>query len=185
MEQWVIELLQTYRGAAMAVSVFLNIVISILGVVPSVFLTAANIVVFGLVEGTVISALGEAVGAAVSFVLYRKGFRKWAGERLPDKQWVNRLLQARGKEAFFLVFGLRLLPFVPSGLVTFVAAIGTIGISTFVGSSTLGKIPALIIEAYSVYQVTESTIQGKLILLAIGFVFLYIGFTWLRRGSKE
>ncbi|WP_043930398.1 TVP38/TMEM64 family protein [Bacillus sp. EB01] len=181
MQQWVIELFVIYREAAVVISIFLNIVISVLGVVPSVFLTAANIFVFGLVEGTVISALGEAAGAAVSFALYRKGFRKWAGEKLPDKTWIQRLLRAHGRDAFFLVFGLRLLPFVPSGLVTFVAAIGTVSVGTFVASSTLGKIPALIMEAYSIYQVTEWTIQGKIILLAIGCAFLYVVFTRLRR----
>ena len=175
MQEWVIGLFQQYREAAVLVSVLLNIAISILGVVPSVFLTAANIVVFGPVVGTAISALGEASGAAVSFFLYRKGFKRWASKKLPDSRWAETLLTARGKDALLLIIGLRVLPFVPSGLVTFAAAIGSVSAVTFITASTIGKIPALLIEAYSVYQVTEWTVQGKLILIVFSLIAIYFG----------
>lgn len=171
-----IGLFENYREAALLLSVLLNIVISILGVVPSVFLTAANIFVFGPVAGTMISITGEAAGAVVSFVLYRKGFRRWAGKRLPEKRWIQKLLNARGKDAFLLIIGLRILPFIPSGLVTFAAAIGSVGVTAFTLASTIGKIPALIIEAYSVYQVTEWTFQGKLILAVFSLGIILLGF---------
>lgn len=175
MQEWVIDLFQQYREAAVLVSILLNIAISILGVVPSVFLTAANIVVFGPVGGTAISALGEAAGAAVSFFLYRKGFRRWVSTKLSDTRWTETVLTAKGKDAFLLIIGLRVLPFVPSGLVTFAAAIGSVGAITFIAASTIGKIPALLIEAYSVYQVTEWTVQGKLILIVFSFIVIYLG----------
>ncbi|RHW38975.1 TVP38/TMEM64 family protein [Neobacillus notoginsengisoli] len=175
MQEWVVGLFQNYREAAVLISILLNIGISILGVVPSVFLTAANIVVFGPVGGTAISAIGEAAGAAVSFFLYRKGFKRWAEKQLPAKRWIQTLLTARGKDAFLMIIGLRILPFVPSGLVTFAAAIGSVGASTFIAASTIGKIPALLIEAYSVYQVTQWTVQGKLILIIFSIIIMYLG----------
>ncbi|CEG28899.1 TVP38/TMEM64 family protein [Bacillus sp. B-jedd] len=176
MQEWVVGIFEQYREAAVLVIVLLNVAISILGVVPSVFLTAANIVVFGPVGGTAISALGEAAGAAVSFFLYRKGFKRWVQTKLPDSRWAETLLTARGKEAFLLIIGLRVLPFVPSGLVTFAAAIGSVGAITFIAASTIGKIPALLIEAYSVYQVTEWTVQGKLFLIVFSIIVIYLGF---------
>ncbi|WP_461201814.1 TVP38/TMEM64 family protein [Anoxybacillus sp. TBDG-1] len=164
MEQQMIALFRTYESFAFLISIAMNVIISILGVVPSVFLTAANLAVFGFWKGTFLSFVGEAAGAIVSFVLYRKGFRQLSETKWFSYPKVRHLLAAEGKEAFFLVLSLRLLPFVPSGMVTFVAAIGRMSLLLFTAASSLGKLPALLLEAYSVYQVMNWTWQGKVIL---------------------
>ncbi|MCL9971467.1 VTT domain-containing protein [Anoxybacillus kestanbolensis] len=176
MEERLITLFHTYESVAYLISIAINIVISILGVVPSVFLTAANLVVFGFWKGTFLSFVGEAVGAIVSFLLYRKGFRKLSETKWFSYPKVRHLLAAEGKEAFFLVLSLRLLPFVPSGIVTFVAAIGRMSLPLFTAASSFGKLPALLLEAYSVYQVMNWTWQGKVISTVFA-VFLFL-FTW-------
>ncbi|ASS90618.1 TVP38/TMEM64 family protein [Aeribacillus pallidus] len=173
MEEKLITLFHTYESVAYLISIAINIVISILGVVPSVFLTAANLAVFGFWKGTFLSFVGEAVGAIVSFVLYRKGFHKLSETKWFSYPKVKRLLEAEGVEAFSLVLSLRLLPFVPSGLVTFVAAIGHTPLLIFIIASSLGKLPALLLEAYSVYQVMNWTWQGKVISTLLS-VFLFI-----------
>lgn len=183
MEQQIIALFRTYEPFAFFISIAINIVISILGVVPSVFLTAANLAVFGFWKGTFLSFVGEAVGAIVSFVLYRKGFHKLSETKWFSYPKVKRLLEAEGVEAFSLILSLRLLPFVPSGLVTFVAAIGHTSLLIFIIASSLGKLPALLLEAYSVYQVMNWTWQGKVISTLLS-VFLFI-FTWKKITRKK
>jgi uncharacterized membrane protein YdjX (TVP38/TMEM64 family) len=69
------------------------------------------------------------------------------------------LLEAKGLEAFFLVLSLRLLPFVPSGVVTFVATIGKTPLLIFIIASSIGKIPALLLEAYSHLQVSVEKLK--------------------------
>ena len=81
-------------------------------------------------------------------------------------------MDATGMKAFWLILSLRLIPFVPSGLVTFAAAIGEVTAITFLMASSIGKAPALLIEAYSVYQVTEWGWQGKVILGVVAVVIL-------------
>ncbi|WNB91346.1 VTT domain-containing protein [Bacillus sp. NEB1478] len=162
-----------YSEWAVAVSLFINIIIAVLGIVPSVFITAANILFFGFWYGTAVSFIGEALGAVVSFALYRKGFQSVSRQKLMKYPRVVKLLNARGKEAFTLIFSLRLLPFVPSGLVTFAGAIGTVSIGIFTAGSSLGKIPALILEAYSVYNITEWNREGKIILGVIALIGIY------------
>jgi uncharacterized membrane protein YdjX (TVP38/TMEM64 family) len=54
---------------AVILSIFISIIIAVVGVIPSVFITAANILFFGFWEGTIISFLGEAIGAVVAFIL--------------------------------------------------------------------------------------------------------------------
>lgn len=158
---------------AALVSIIINVVVSIMGVVPSFFLTTANITVFGFWGGATMSFIGEAFGAYCSFWLYRKGFKKLTETKIREFPQVEKLVMLEGKEAFILILSLRLLPFVPSGLVTFFAAIGKVAGATFLVASTLGKFPALLIEAYSVYQVSRWTVEGKVILALFASYLLY------------
>ncbi len=173
-------LFKEYQQLAIIISIGISILIAVLGVVPSVFITAANILFFGFWNGTLISFIGEAAGAGIAFLLYRKGFKRSVIKGIHKYPKVQRLLNAEGKEAFYLVFALRLIPFVPSGLITFAGAVGKISFGTFISASSLGKLPALLIEAYSVYKVTQFGWQGKLILLIIAVSMLY----WLLRKKK-
>ncbi len=168
------QVLEQYPQLAVIISIFLSILIAVIGVLPSFFITAANILFFGFWNGTLISFIGESVGAAVAFILYRKGFKKVMESRLLQYKKLKKLLSAQNKEAFQLVFSLRLIPYVPSGLITFAAAIGNVSFNYFLVASSLGKIPALLLEAYSVYGVTHFDWKGKLTLLLIGLLFVYI-----------
>lgn len=154
-------------GLAVWLSLLLNIIISVAGIVPSFFITAANLIFFGFTTGLLLSFLGEALGAIVSFCLYRKGLNSLRRKASSRHRLLKRLQETEGKEAFVLILALRLLPFVPSGIVTLASAGSRVSLLTFAFASSLGKIPALFMEAYSVYHVLNWTLQGKLIL---GFV---------------
>ncbi|WP_404332888.1 TVP38/TMEM64 family protein [Mesobacillus maritimus] len=162
---------------AIILSLLLNIFIAIAGVVPSTFLTAANILYFGFKYGLVISIIGEALGAVISFFLYRKGV-KILEEKVRLKRssrLIERLKKTNGAEGVLLVLGLRIFPFVPSGLVTLAASISQMKLGTFAIVSTLGKVPALFIEAYSIHTVInmKTEFQIGLALSAILLVFIY------------
>lgn len=168
-----LRLFNEHQDLAILISICISIIIALLGVVPSVFITAANILFFGFWNGLFISFLGEAIGAGIAFVLYRKGFKKPVKKQLENFPKTEKLINSTGKEAFFLVIALRLIPFVPSGLITFAAAIGKISFVSFLLASSLGKLPALLIEAYAVNAVTDFGWQGKLILAIVAGVLLY------------
>jgi uncharacterized membrane protein YdjX (TVP38/TMEM64 family) len=120
------QIFQQYPYAAVFISMALSIIVAVLGLVPSFFITAANILFFGFWMGTFISFLGEASGAIVAFLLYRRGFRKTMEGGLHKFPRLKKLLNAGNNEAFGLILSLRLIPFVPSGLITFTAAVGTV-----------------------------------------------------------
>lgn len=67
--------LTDYYSIAIPLSILINIIISLLGFIPSIFLTAINIQLFGVTNGTIISIAGEALGAIISFYIYRIGLR--------------------------------------------------------------------------------------------------------------
>lgn len=175
MKEALLQAFQQHPNLALVASLVISIVIAVLGLVPSFFITAANILFFGFWQGVLISFLGEALGAVVAFYLYRKGFKKEASQQLEKHRNIKALIDAGGSKAFWLIFSLRLIPFVPSGLVTFAAAIGKVAAPTFLVASSVGKLPALLLEGYAVYQVTEFGWQGKLILTVFaGFILYFV-----------
>ena len=173
MKEALLHFFQQHPNLALFSSLLISVVVAVVGVLPSFFITAANILFFGFWPGVFVSFLGEAVGAVVAFYLYRKGFKKEAAQSLEKYSKAKALLQAENQQAFWLIFSLRLIPFVPSGLVTFAAAIGRVSALTFLLSSSLGKLPALLLEGYAVYQVTQFGWQGKLILTVVALFLLY------------
>ena len=184
MKESLVQLFEQYPHFALTLSVLLNVVIAILGVLPSVFITAANILFFGFWKGTLVSFAGEAVGALIAFILYRKGFKQSTQMGLQKYPAVQRLVNAEDKQAFPLILSLRLLPFVPSGLVSFAAAVGKVSTVVFFIASSLGKLPALFIEAYSVNAVTQFNWQGKLILSVVAVSLIYIAIRRLNRPKE-
>ena len=181
MKEQLLQLFQQHAQVAVVLSIFISIVVAVLGLVPSVFITAANILFFGFWKGTFISFLGEMIGAAVAYFLYRNGFKQASQKSLERFPKVQQLVNAEGRQAFLLILSLRLIPFVPSGVVTFAAAIGRVSAPVFLTASSLGKIPALLLEAYSVYQVAQAGWQGSVILALVAFFILY----WLVKQRKK
>ncbi len=185
MEQTIIHFFIEYESYAFLISILLNIGVAVLGIVPSVFITGANLFFFGFLGGTLLSFLGEAIGAIIAFYLYRKGLRGASQTILNKYPKAQKLLGAEGKDAFYLILSLRLLPFLPSGLITFASAIGKVSWLTFSMASLLGKIPALLIEAYSVYQVTRFDWQGKILLALAAVYFLYLVWRKNKKSTKS
>ena len=176
MQNYTIEIFQHIGWWAIVVSIIFNIIISILAIVPSVFLTAANIIVFGLPLGITISIAGEALGAIVSFSLYRIGVQKFTTNRHIQSSMLQKLQYAKGWQAFWLIIGLRVLPFMPSGAVTFISALSKVTLGIFAIASTLGKIPALLIEAFSVYGLLTLSPEMNIGLTCFGIGILCVLF---------
>lgn len=168
-------------------SILMNIAVAITGVLPSAFITAGTVAVLGMNLGLLILIAGEAAGAVISFILYRKGLSKihstFPKVKNKENKFLHKLITTKGADAFFLVIFLRTLPFVPSGAVTLTAALSKMGLLSFSIASTLGKIPALFIEAFTISHALQlkTGMQIAIILLAAGLFLLY--FIWKKRVS--
>lgn len=140
------EWLRSFGIWAILVSLLLSIMIAILGVVPTLFLSGANAVVFGLIPGFWISLSGEVLGAGVSFWLYRRGL----GRIRPVKQeswiWLKRFNEASRKRRAVILFLARLTPLIPSGVITFAAAVSRMRFWDFILVTFVGKLPSIVME---------------------------------------
>ncbi|MEY8350290.1 VTT domain-containing protein [Bacillus cereus] len=182
MQELIRDVLTEHYTLAIPLSILFNIIISFAGFIPSIFLTAINIQLFGLTDGTLISIAGEALGAIISFYFYRLGLQKFAQNKINHYPKVERLLYVQGKEAFLLVLSFRFIPFIPSSIVTLFAALGKMSLLSFSIASTLGKIPSLLIEVYSAYHVMNGTSEAKWIITIAGCIgLLYLWRKWRKK----
>ncbi len=182
MTQSIVLFLEQYGVYAALISIGLNIIATVIAVFPTFFITAANIILFGFWMGTFVSFLGESLGAVAAFILYRKGLRRYAHSALDQHPRAKALVNIDGREAFQLIFLLRLLPFAPAWLSTVGAALGKVSLGLFAVASTLGKIPALLMEAYAVHEVTRFQLTGKIILI---FLVLWLAYDIYLRLNKN
>ena len=167
MRDAILHFFQQYPHIAVLSSFVFRVVIAFVGLIPSFVITAANIHFFGFWEGIVITFLGEAVGVLLAFLLYRKGFKKGVMHRLEKHPKAKTLLEASPKDAFWLIFSLRLVPVVPAGLVTFTAAMARISALGFVVAGSLGKLPSLFLEGFAVLKVMHIHWKVRVVILAL------------------
>ena len=64
----VVELFNQYNNMAIAISLLISVAIALSGVIPSVFVTGANILFFGPINGFLISLLGESIGGYLALI---------------------------------------------------------------------------------------------------------------------
>lgn len=181
MEEYFLEWLPESKFLFAFISIVVNVFIAISGVLPSAFLTAANIAVFDFEMGLTVSIIGEAFGAVVSFLLYRKGLTKLSNQVQSKNKLLLRLHYSKGIEAVLLVLALRILPFIPSGVVTLFAAYSKMGLYSFGLASTLGKVPSLFMEAYAVDRALEMNTEWQLSLAALVVVVCIIYYIWKKK----
>lgn len=157
-------------------SILMNIVISVAGFLPSIFLSGANAVVFGLYGGFFLSLTGEVVGAAVAFLLYRYGIRKSKKlQKMESFQWVHRMNGTSRFRKGLVIVLLRLNPFIPSGVINLGAAITTLSFGDFLLATVVGKIPSMVFETFVGHDLIyfgENKLRLVIALLAGGLVLL-------------
>lgn len=178
-----LEILKNNSSMAIPISIFISIVISLLGILPSVFVTGANILFFGPVEGFFISLFGETLGAYVTFKVYRLGFKRRI-EKLTDKyKLISNIVNSNGKKAGLLIFQGRLIPFIPSGVITLAASISSVSSGIFIIATFIGKVPSIAIEAlvsYDVINIYDNWL--RLIMTITGLMLILI--TLRRKNYK-
>lgn len=169
----VLEILRNNSSIAIPISLLISIGISLIGVLPSVFVTGANIVFFGPINGFFISLLGETIGAYITFIVYRLGFKKKIEKFTERNKLISKIVNSQGKEAGLLIFEGRIIPFIPSGVITLAASISNVDGRIFTIATFIGKAPSIALEAlisYDIINIYDNWI--RLSLTIIGLLFL-------------
>lgn len=173
--EFILEIFQKYNSFAMLISLLINIIVAIVGFLPSIFITGANIIFFGPLNGFFISLLGEVIGGYITFYVYRKGLKKGTEKLLNDYNLMKKLVRSKGKKAGLLILQGRLLPFMPSGIVTLASAVSDVNGKIFIMATLIGKIPSIALEvliSYQIVHIEENVFNLIITLVILGLIYL-------------
>ena len=150
--QGAIVYLQSFGYWAVAVSVIIDVIINIVGFLPSIFISTANGVVFGIIPGIVISWLAETIGVVISFWFMRVLFRKSAEEIIHKSKMLTKL---DSYSNFGTMVIARAVPYSPNGLVTALGALSGISYRDYSLACLVGKFPSVAIEVVVGYDIVH------------------------------
>ncbi|MGK0469067.1 MAG: putative membrane protein YdjX (TVP38/TMEM64 family) [Clostridium sp.] len=179
----IIEVFKNNSFMAVPISLLISIVISLMGVLPSVFVTGANIVFFGPVQGFLISLLGETIGAYITFTVYRLGFKKKIKKFTDKHKLLSEIVNSEGKKAGLLICEGRIIPFIPSGFVTLAASISNVNGKVFTVATLIGKAPSIALEALVSYDIIN--IYNNWLRLVITIIALILIKFTIGKGKRE
>jgi uncharacterized membrane protein YdjX (TVP38/TMEM64 family) len=113
---------------------------------PGAVMTIAGGLAFGVLWGTIYSMIGANLGAIVAFgtgrFLGRSFTQRIVGERF------TRLVDSIARNAFRIVFYLRIVPVIPYNALNLLAGASPISFRDFFWASLLGMIPGTVVFAY-------------------------------------
>lgn len=184
MEQ-TINFLRSYGAWAIVVSFLLDVLINAVGFLPSIFLSTANGLLFGITVGVLVSWLAESVGVIISFLLMRFLFRSSAEALIQKSNSLERLNDMSGEKGLQVMALARTMPYFPSGILTALGAVSKMSIKDYVIATFIGKFPSTALEVIVGHDVVnyESNMQ-RLTIFVILIAVVY-GFVLWREKNKN
>ena len=181
-----VEYLRSFGPWAMVVSFFLDVLINAGSIFPSIFLSTANGLIFGLPLGVLISWLAETVGVVISFLLMRFFFRSTAEKLIAKSNSLKHIDEASGKHGLEWMAFARALPYFPSGILTAVGAVSSISVRDYVIANLIGKFPSTALEVVIGHDlVNYKEHSERLALLVILVVLIFWGYKKYRDKNQK
>lgn len=173
----VAEYIQSFGPMAMLVSMVLDIFVNAVGFLPSIFISTANGLVFGMWLGIIISWLAETIGVVISFYIMRYFLRDTADKLIAKSTVLMKVDDFSGKNGFVVMLFARSLPYFPSGVITALGAISKIKPRDYILANLIGKFPSTALEvAIGTDIVNFQENMGRLgtIVLVAGVVYFIL-----------
>jgi uncharacterized membrane protein YdjX (TVP38/TMEM64 family) len=179
-----IELLRSFGVWAIVVSLIADILINMVGFLPSIFISTANGIVFGIGPGILISWFAETIGVILSFILMRTVLRKSTEELIQKSNMLKKIDEFSGVNGFKMMLFARTLPYFPSGLITAIGAISRISFKDYVLANFIGKLPSTALEVMIGYDVVNYKQNLERLTLVVVSMAVFYGFLWWYNKRK-
>ncbi len=168
------EYLRSFGPWAMAVSFIIDVLINAGSIFPSVFLSTANGLIFGLPVGIVLSWLAETTGVVLSFFLMRFFFRNTAEKIIEKSDRLKDIDKASGRHGLEWMTFARALPYFPSGILTAVGAVSSISIRDYIIANLIGKFPSTALEVvigHDIVNFQEHSKRLAVLVIVVALIF--------------
>ena len=182
-----VEYLRSFGPWAVVISFVLDVLINAGSVFPSIFLSTANGLIFGLPLGITISWLAETTGVVISFFLMRFFFRNTAEKLIEKSNSLKHIDEASGKHGLEWMAFARALPYFPSGILTAVGAVSSISARDYIIANLIGKFPSTALEVvigHDVVNFQENSQRLTILIIVVGLIFF--GYKkWFYKGGEK
>ncbi len=168
--------LRTFGAIGWLAFIGLQVLVAVIGFLPASLLGLAAGAVYGVAFGFSLAAAGVLLGAEISFVLARSGFRSVLTKLFEHRPALRKFDAALAQQGWRLVLLLRASPVMPFSLTSF--ALGLSGISQRAYAlGTIGSLPALLLYvilgnlgAEGVVSAHHGTSVWHLMLIGLGII---------------
>lgn len=180
-----VEYLRSFGSWAIIISFLLDVLINAASIFPSIFLSTANGLIFGLPLGILISWLAETTGVVISFLLMRFLFRSTAEKIIAKSDSLKHIDEASGRHGLEWMAFARALPYFPSGILTAVGAVSSISIRDYVIANLIGKFPSTALEVVIGHDIVNFQQHSqRLGILIVVVAVIFFAYSRIRKNKK-
>jgi uncharacterized membrane protein YdjX (TVP38/TMEM64 family) len=181
-----VDFLRSFGAWAMVISLVIDIIINATGFLPSIVISTANGIVFGIVPGILISWLAECIGVTISFLLMRSLFRDEAKKLVDKSSLLRKVDELSGRNGFRVMVLARMVPYFPSGIITALGAVSSISLRDYIFANLIGKLPSTALEVVIGYDIVNyQENSGWLSAIAILLASAYGINAWIKNKRKR
>lgn len=174
--------ISSYGIWAIVFSFFLDVLVNALGFLPSIFISTANGVIFGIIPGIIISWLAETTGVVLCFLLMRSILRSSAEKIIARSNYLQKLDEFSGKNGFKMMLIARSMPYFPSGIITAMGALSQISLRDYIFANLIGKFPSTALEVIIGHDIVNYEKNlGRLSVIIIIAVIAYLCIWWYKK----
>lgn len=175
-----VEYLRSFGAWAIVISFFIDVLINCVGFLPSIFLSTANGLLFGIPLGILISWAAECTGVIISFFIMRFFLRDVAMQIIEKSSYLKKVDDMSGENGLMFMALARAMPYFPSGIITALGAVSKIKVRDYIIATFIGKFPSTAIEVVLGHDMvnyeenmTRLAIIVLLIIVIYGSIFYY------------
>lgn len=180
--------IQSFGPMAMVISMVLDIFVNAVGFLPSIFISTANGLVFGMWPGIIISWLAETIGVVISFYIMRYFLRDSADKLIAKSTMLMKVDDFSGKNGFVVMLFARSLPYFPSGVITALGAISKIKPRDYILANLIGKFPSTALEVAigtDIVNFQDNMSRLGIIVVAAAIVYFILWKVYKRYMDKR
>jgi len=184
--QETIDYIRSFGMWAMFFSFWMDVLVNALGFLPSIFISTANGILFGVIPGILLSWLAETAGVVISFLLMRTVLRSTAEKLIHKSSYLQQVDDFSGTNGFKLMLLARTIPYFPSGIITALGAVSRIRVRDYILSNLIGKFPSTALEVLIGHDaVLFEQHMGRLTMIVITATLLYGGLWYYQRRKNK
>ena len=182
-----VEYIRSFGEGAIVFAFLLTLFTNALGFPPAVIFSTANVILFGIVPGIILSCVAETVGVTIAFVLMRFYFREAAEKAIAKSPFLAKVDRYSGSKGFFIMLIGRMVPYLPSAVMNAIGALSSIRLRDYVLASLVGKFPSTGIEAiigHDIIMQQEDHTRLVIVVICAG-ILIYAAIRYEKHLMRE